>query len=196
MNHIDQFLQHYGYFAIFFLLMMGIVGPLIPDETILVVAGILVHRGELSYVPALLAAYAGSFCGISLSYMLGLYGFEWLERRLPRVHRFSSQHLIQAENWFIRFGRWALFFGYFIAGVRHFTALFAGISRMPYREFAIYAYTGGAFWVVTFVSIGYFAGEQWSKIGPSIERNVLIVAIIVAVVATIAWKFTRRGKRS
>jgi len=38
LEHIDLFLAHYGYFAIFALLMLGIVGPLIPDETILVLS--------------------------------------------------------------------------------------------------------------------------------------------------------------
>jgi len=43
LEHIDLFLAHYGYFAIFALLMLGIVGPLIPDETILV---LLRNRGS------------------------------------------------------------------------------------------------------------------------------------------------------
>jgi membrane protein DedA with SNARE-associated domain len=191
MNHIDLFLQSYGYLAIFCLLMLGIVGPLIPDETILVVAGILVHRGNLSYLPVLITAYAGSFCGISLSYLIGLYGFGWLERHWPWFARFSSEHLTRAEQWFVRFGRWTLFFGYFVAGVRHFTALFAGISRMPYRDFALFAYSGGALWVATFVSIGYFAGEQWAKIGPALERDVLIAAVVIAAGLVLFWKLRR-----
>jgi membrane protein DedA with SNARE-associated domain len=197
MNHIDQLLHNYGYIAIFVLLMMGIVGPLIPDETILVLAGILVHRGELSYAPALIAAYAGSFCGITLSYWLGKHGLGWLERHWPWFQRFSAEHLLRAELWFTRFGGWTLFFGYFVAGVRHFTALFAGMSRMPYREFAMYAYTGGALWVLTFVSIGYFAGEQWSKIGGTVERDSVIVAILIAIVAAVwfKWRRKRRGKQ-
>ena len=43
MHHVDQFLANYGYFALFGLVMLGIVGPLIPDETILIFAGIAVH---------------------------------------------------------------------------------------------------------------------------------------------------------
>ena len=195
MSDIDQILQQYGYLAIFFLLMMGIVGPLIPDETILVIAGILVHRGELQYGPTLLAAYAGSFCGITMSYAIGLYGFGWVERNWAWFGRFSARHLIQAEVWFTRYGKWSLFFGYFVAGVRHFTALFAGISRMPYRGFALYAYTGGLFWVVLFVSIGYFAGEQWEKFGKTMERNILVAVIVVVVVGAILWKWKHRTRR-
>ena len=61
-------------FAIFALLMLGIVGPLIPDETILVLSGIAVHRGQLELKSTILAAFGGSLCGITLSYLLGRTG--------------------------------------------------------------------------------------------------------------------------
>lgn len=175
MTGIDQFLAHYGYFALFGLLMLGIVGPLIPDETILVAGGIFVHRGQLHFLPAVAAAIAGSVCGISLSYAIGLYGFGWLEKRWPWLHRFAQEKLCKPERWFTRFGKWTLFFGYFVAGVRHFTALFAGISRMEYREFAVPAYAGALCWVLVFVSIGYFVGEQWTKYATTVDRAILIL---------------------
>src|SRR5665213_1294560 len=90
--HIAAFLAHYGYFAIFGLLTLGIVGPWIPDETILVLAGLAVHRGELQLETTISVAFAGSLCGISLSYVLGRTGaiyalerFEPLQRHLPQA---------------------------------------------------------------------------------------------------------------
>ncbi len=195
MTHIDQFLIHYGYFAIFGLLMLGIVGPLIPDETILVLTGVFVHRGQLQFVPAVAAGIAGSICGITLSYAIGLYGFEWLERYSPASHRFAQRHMIKAERWFVRFGRWTLFFGFFVAGVRHFTALFAGISRMPFRHFFPSAYAGAVAWVLSFVSIGYFAGSEWERIGGTVDRLIIVAALVAAVGAAVWWRWrkTRTG---
>ena len=83
MHHVDQFLANYGYFALFGLLMLGIVGPLIPDETILIFAGIAIHSGQMQPVPTLLVAIAGSLCGINMSYMLGRTGVEFT--RLKRI---------------------------------------------------------------------------------------------------------------
>ncbi len=195
MADLDQFLLHYGYFAIFGLLMLGIVGPLIPDETILVVGGVLVHNGQLRLLPALAAAIAGSICGISLSYALGLYGFGWLERNWPPLHLFAERKLVKAEDWFNRFGKWTLFFGYFVVGVRHFTALFAGISRMPYREFAAYAYAGAVCWVLAFGSVGFFAGAQWSRIGGTVNRVIVIVAVALCVAGALYWKLRKPPPR-
>jgi membrane protein DedA with SNARE-associated domain len=185
MIQVDQFLAHYGYFAIFGLLMLGIVGPLIPDETILVLSGIAVHSGRLSFLPAVAAAVAGSICGISLSFALGLYGFGWLEEHWPGLHQFTTRRLSKPEAWFRRFGKWTLFFGYFIAGVRHFTALFAGISKMGYQEFAIPAYTGAVCWVLAFVSIGYFVGDQWSRYSSTVDRTIVIAAVAIVALAGI-----------
>jgi len=52
MPNVDELIARYGYFAIFSLLMLGIVGPAIPDETILVISGVLARQGKLDYIAA------------------------------------------------------------------------------------------------------------------------------------------------
>ncbi len=193
MSHVNDFLIHYGYWAIFGLLLLGVVGPLIPDEAILVASGIFVHRGQLHFLPAALAATAGSICGISVSYAVGFYGYGWTERHWPGVHDYAQRHIIQAERWFLRFGRWAIFLGYYIAGVRHVTAVFAGVSRMPFRAFALSAYSGAICWAFLFVSIGLFAGEQWARVGPTVDRWIVVAALLAASVSVLAWNYRRKA---
>src|ERR1700729_3625173 len=92
-QHIDLFLAHYGYFAIFGLLMLGIVGPLIPDETILVFAGILARQGRMDYLAVLVAGYAGSLCGITTSYVVGRNGLLYLIEKMPFFRKHSSKYM-------------------------------------------------------------------------------------------------------
>jgi membrane protein DedA with SNARE-associated domain len=187
MSWIEHALAQYGYAAIFLLLAAGIVGPLIPDETILVITGILIHRGTLNAVPATLCACAGSLCGITVSYELGKRGVVFVLRKM------AGPHLDKAHEWFARYGRWTLFFGYFLAGVRHFTALIAGSTELPYRQFAVFAYPGGVIWVLTFVSIGYFVGDQWSRLEGMIHNGALIATGVVVVAALAWWWFKKKG---
>lgn len=182
----EQFLQHYGYFAIFGLLMLGIVGPLIPDETILVVAGILIHRGTLQWPGALVAAIAGSLCGITLSYMLGRLGLQIVLRRL------SPKYLELVQDYFTRFGSWTLFFGYFIVGVRHCTALVAGISKMRVGNFVLYAYSGGCFWAAGFLALGYFVGDQWERWARYLHAGFFVAAAGI-VMAVLVWTRLHRA---
>jgi membrane protein DedA with SNARE-associated domain len=189
---LDHFLANYGYFAIFFLLMLGIVGPLIPDDTILVLSGLAVHRGELQLGTTIAVAYAGSLCGITLSYALGRTGAIYVLERFPPVERWVNRHLPQVQKWFERYGKWTLFFGYFIAGVRHFTALAAGMSNVRLKTFALYAWPGGLAWVISFISIGYFLGAEWEQIHRRFNRGALIGAALLAAIGLIAWYLRRK----
>ncbi len=192
MHQVDQFLAAYGYFALFGLLMLGIVGPLIPDETILVLAGIAIHRGQMHPVAALCVATAGSLCGITLSYLLGRTGVVYALHKFPFLDRHVASHLPEAHKWFDRFGKWTLFFGYFIAGVRHFTALVAGTSGLDPKTFAMYAYPGGCIWVACFLAMGYYLGEEWQSLAHNLDTAAIVVAAAVAIAAAAWWLWKRR----
>jgi membrane protein DedA with SNARE-associated domain len=189
-----EFVARYGYFAIFGLLMLGIVGPLIPDETILVFSGIFARQGRLDYLGVLIAGYAGSLCGITMSYLVGRNGLLYLFERVPFMRRNAPKYIALTRTWFERYGHWTLFFGYFVVGVRHFTAVVAGTSKMRLSHFACYAYTGGLIWVICFVSLGYFLGDQWERMGHTLNRGAAIIAIIIAVAALagVWWKKRRK----
>src|SRR4051812_5567592 len=139
MELIIQWVTQYGYVAIFALLMLGIVGLPIPDETMLVFAGYLIAQGHLQPVPALITAFCGSACGITLSYTIGrTLGIGFIHKWGRYLH-VTEARLAKVHKWFDKIGRWALFIGYYIAGVRHFTAIIAGTSGLDYRSFAMYA---------------------------------------------------------
>ncbi len=193
MQHVDQFLAHYGYFALFGLLMLGIVGPLIPDETILVLAGIAIHRGEMAPLPAFGAAVAGSLCGITLSYLLGRTGLVYAVKHVPWLDRHVGNHLPEAHRWFDRYGKWTLFFGYFIAGVRHFTALVAGTSGLGPVPFALHAYPGGVLWVGCFLAMGYYLGEEWQRVAKQLDTVAIVAAVVVVVAGLVWWWWKKRS---
>lgn len=191
MQNVDQFLAHYGYFAVFGLLMLGIVGPLIPDETILVFAGIAIHRGQMQPLPTLLVATGGSLCGITMSYLLGRTGGVYALRHIPILQRRVATHLPEAQQWFERYGKWTLFFGYFIAGVRHFTALVAGTSGLRPATFALCAYPGGCIWVACFLTIGYYLGDEWQHMAHRVDTAIIVGAALVAAASIVWWRLKK-----
>ena len=93
METLSQWVFHYGYAGIFFLLVLGIVGLPIPDETLLTFAGYLVFRNHLKLTPVYAAAFLGSICGITISYGLGameVLEVKKLERRDLSEDLFSA----------------------------------------------------------------------------------------------------------
>ena len=57
-NTVLQWVATYGYFAIFSLLVLGIVGLPVPDEFLLTGCGFLVYQGHLKLIPTVASALA------------------------------------------------------------------------------------------------------------------------------------------
>ncbi|MGD0497416.1 MAG: DedA family protein [Bryobacteraceae bacterium] len=167
-QHVFAWIAQYGCLAIFLLLMTGIVGLPVPDETLLAFSGYLVFKGHLPLPGAFAAALAGSACGITLSYTLGRTFGLALIHRYGRYLRITEERIGKAHAWFRRVGHWSLTFGYFVPGVRHLTAYAAGMSDLEAPQFALFAYSGAVLWVSTFLSLGYFLGDRWE----AVQRNV------------------------
>jgi membrane protein DedA with SNARE-associated domain len=195
MDLIIAWVSQYGYVAIFALLMFGIVGLPIPDETMLVFSGYLIAQGHLKPVPAVITAFCGSACGISLSYTIGrTLGIGFIHKYGRYVH-ITEARLNKVHVWFDRVGHWALFIGYYIAGVRHFTAIIAGTSGLGYRTFAAYAYPGAFMWVCTFLGLGYFFGEHWQEVSEVVHRRLLLISAIVIAAAIAYWLYRRYRRK-
>lgn len=197
LDFVFSWVSSYGYEAIFLLLMLGVVGIPIPDETLLVFTGYLISRGTLHPVGALATAVCGSWCGISVSYAIGRTLGLGAVHKFGRFLRVDDRRLEQVHAWFDRRGHWALFLGYYIAGVRHFTAIVAGASGVGYGTFVAYAWSGGFFWVVGFLTLGYYLGEDWHRIADLIHHDLtlasLVLLVAVAAFAVFRWKKSRSG---
>lgn len=197
MQSILAWLAQHGYPGLFFLLMLGIVGLPIPDETLLVFCGYLIFKGRLQPLPAFACGWAGSMCGITLSYTLGLkFGRDFI-LRYGKYVGITSKHMDDVTRWFYRFGLWLLSVGYFIIGVRHYTALVAGMSHLKWRRFAQFAYPGAAVWVATFLTLGYSFGDGWEHTSQQFHRYSLIATGTAVAVGLVVWlilRFTKRRK--
>jgi len=186
MEAIASWVAHYGYIAIFLLLVMGIIGLPVPDEWLLTFAGYLAYKSNLHFWPALAAAALGSMCGITVSYSLGRSLGLFLIRHYGRLFRISQKDLDRVHTWFDRFGTWTLLIGYYVPGVRHFIAMVAGTSKMEFHLFALFAYSGALLWTSTFMTLGYGFGEQWSQVLQQVQKH-LAVGALVALVFIVAF---------
>ena len=185
----------YGYVAIFSLLVLGIVGLPVPDEFLLTGCGFLIYQGHLRAVPAFASALGGSMSGITVSYLIGkTVGWKFLHSRFGRFLHISDERIRLIHDWFDRIGHWALIIGYFVPGVRHFTAIVAGTSKLEYRSFALFAYCGATAWVSTFLFIGYHFGNRWEEILRLVDRHLKVgsAVLAIAIVVYLAVRYWRR----
>jgi membrane protein DedA with SNARE-associated domain len=189
MGIIHHILFHYGYFGIFGLLMFGIIGLPVPDETLLALCGYLATKGELHLFFVMLAAFLGSCSGITVSYAIGRsLGLSLVKKYGKYVH-LTEERIERVHRWFEKFGRWLLVIGYFIPGVRHFSAMVAGSSKLSYPAFAPFAYTGALLWSSSFVLAGYFFGKEWENMSGKARHILLLVGGFLLILAAGWWAF-------
>jgi membrane protein DedA with SNARE-associated domain len=177
--------QH-GYAGIFSLLVFGIAGVPVPDEWLLTFTGYLVSKHTLVFVPAFFAAFLGSASGITISYTLGRVFDTYVLARYGWIFHLTPNRLARVHSWFERHGRWTLLVGYFIPGVRHLTGYVAGASELSFMNFAAFAYTGAFCWAATFITLGYFLGEEWNRVLDSLHQTKLLM-IGLAALAVLAY---------
>lgn len=193
---INWLLTHYGSLPLFFLLAFGIIGLPIPDETLLALAGFMVSQNKLPLFTTFLAVYFGSICGITVNYLLGRTAAKLLIEKYGPHIGITHRKLQHAHTWFERTGKWTLFIGYFIPGVRHLTGYVAGSTKVSYRIFALFAYSGGLIWVIVFLSLGYFFGDKIFALLSRFDRDITWLVLIIVVVFCLYYlfKYFRRAE--
>lgn len=191
---IAHLVSHYGYIGLFIAIVLGIIGLPIPDEIMMTIVGYLSLKGHLHYSYTIFIAFLGSAIGMSLSFYIGYrFGLPFIERYGRYIH-ITPDKLDKVRDFFNKRGKLAVTIGYFIPGVRYFTAYLAGISKWPYLIFITYALPGALLWVWTFISLGYFFGLKWLIIIRLLHRFMLMIVFFVIIIV-IVWR-AMKGEKS
>lgn len=86
-----------------------------------------------------------------------------------------------------------IFWGRFVPGVRSLILLPAGVARMPFGRFALYALLGTALWNAALLMAGWFLGERWQLVLDVVDRLEFVAWGLLAA-AVVAWVVWRRGE--
>lgn len=196
LENVLELVSHYGYLALFLILALSLTALPAPDETLIIFAGFLVSQGHLAYWPAVFTAFLGTVTGMTLTYALGRYvGYAVLDR-FGAKFGLTRQRLALAERWFARLGKFVLPIGYYLPGVRQVLGYTAGLSRLPFGTFALYAYAGAFVWAFTFVTLGRWLGHHWQTVLDMLHRSTAWVVVGLLAAGALTWavlRFRRPG---
>jgi membrane protein DedA with SNARE-associated domain len=197
-QELYRFIYDYGYPALYLLLSAGIIGLPVPDETLMTFVGSLTSPGgPFIYTKALMVIYAGTMTGMVVSYSLAHRLGKPFLYRYGKWIKLTPKRLERTEDWFKRYGIWAVFFGYFVPGVRHLTCYLAGASGVGLLRYLLYAATGALVWCITFLTLGHFIGSNWEELLQIIHKYVgLSLAAIIVIILIGILVFVRLRKRS
>ena len=189
----DHLLQTYGYAAVLAGPLVESTGVPFPGETLLILgAAYSADTGHLSLPVVILCGFAGAVMGDNFGYGLGrLLDRELVARWGARVGLTPRrQQLIQ--RFLERRGPLAVVVARFIALLRTFGALLAGLGEMPYRLFLPFNLLGGALWATAYGLLGFELGHAYQQATGAVGAVTLAVAGVAAAVVVVAVIFFRR----
>ncbi|MFY4777357.1 DedA family protein [Metabacillus sp. RGM 3146] len=181
MSHLISIFEHHSYLILFFSIVLELLALPVSGEFLMSYAGYFVYQGKMSYILAILTAFAAGGIGITLTYWIGKMGGYKLIERYGRYVHLGPKNYEKTASWFERSGKILLLFAYFIPGVRHLTGYVAGISKMPFRTFIVPAYIGASLWAFCFITLGKLLGHRWEDFHKLAGRYFVDLIIILAI---------------
>lgn len=180
-----ELIAHWGYLALFLLVVLGNIGLPVPEETILVLAGYMCWRGELQLPIVLAIGVVSAVGGDNIGYWLGhRYGRNALERHASWLLG-HPRRLAMMQDFVAKRGALAVFIARFVPGLRFMAGPLAGALGMPFPTFFGANLVGALSYVPIVVGLGYAIGyglgeyvERLRYLGADVEGVVLVAALV------------------
>ena len=196
-KHLENFVLNYGawVYALLFLIIFVetgvVVMPFLPGDSLLFVVGAMCGVGLMSYPAAVGLLLAAAVLGNQSNYTIGHYFgpkvFQWEDSRY-----FNKRAFDQAHAFYEKYGGITIVAARFMPFLRTFAPFVAGVARMTRSKFTFFDVTGGALWVGSIVTAGYFFGSvPWVKM--NLEKIIWAMILIPGVIVLWgAWKSRRK----
>lgn len=193
MSNLTTYIDQFGYIVLFFALMLELLALPLPGEVLMSYSGFLVYQGHLNWLLCIIMAGLGASIGMTISYWIGYHvGTPFFEKYGHRFHMGPKQ-MKKISHWFNIYGNRLLIIAFFIPGIRHITGYFSGITRISFRIYALFAFSGAFLWVFVFITLGKILGPQWEQFHTSIKKY-LIIGSIIAILIVIAVYLYKKNR--
>lgn len=182
----DALIARFGSYALVGIIVVvfietGLLFPLLPGDSLLFTAGMLVAQDQLDFPLWLLCLllFAAAFAGDQVGYLIGRTAGPRIFSR-PDSRFFKKEYVDTTYSYFERYGGRTIILARFVPIVRTFAPVAAGIGHMPYRKFVPFNLVGALLWAVGVTVLGYFLGQI-----PFVHNNIEIIFILIVAVSVI-----------
>lgn len=189
----------YGYWTVFFGVMIENAGLPVPGETVLLVASFLAANSDtvnLKIEWIIIVAIFAATLGDNMGYWIGRRGGRPFLERHARRFFIRKHHIDQAERIFQRYGAWTVFFARFITGLRVVAGPFSGVLHLPWARFSLFNFLGAVVWATSISLVGYFFGSEWPLLLKIIKRfNLAVLGLFILLMLVLYLRHRARRRR-
>jgi membrane protein DedA with SNARE-associated domain len=191
---IEHYMLLYGYWAVFFGVMLENAGVPVPGETILLIAGYYASAGHFHLALVMLVAASGAIIGDNIGFAIGHHYGRATLLRLGKYIFLTPKRFSHIENYFKSHGNKTILVARFITGLRVFAALLAGASKMPWRIFFAYNVAGAVLWSVVITLLGFLFGHSLPLLVKWVGWSGTILLVAFLLVVIIVWRVRKHRK--
>ena len=193
-NLMEQWVEDYGYAAIFVLMLLESALIPFPSEVTMLAGGFYAAEGSLDLFWVTAAGVMGNMVGSWIAYAIGRKTGRAVLDRYGRYVLIRSHDIDKAEVWWDKYGEAATFFSRLLPVIRTFISLPAGIAKMPLGKFSVYTFLGVVPWTFGLAYLGVVLGENWERVLDYFDLPTLLIAGALILVAGV-WFFRRRKQQ-
>ena len=194
-----EMIIHYGGLALLLITIFAenglIIGFFLPGDSLLFISGLIcASQPDLLGVPVellmfylFLAAVSGCTFGYWFGHRLGKKALERKESWL-----FKKKYVDLTSDFYQRHGGKTLILGRYLPIIRTFAPILAGVIKVEFKTFMFYNILGGAMWIATITSAGYFLG-QFEIVKQNIDW--IIFGFVIVTTGILANTYIRQQRR-
>lgn len=206
-DHIEWAVHYatvWGFLIVFILMTIESSFIPFPSEVVMIPAGFMAARGELTFAQphidlaiVFLCGLSGSLVGAYINYYLAIHLGRPFLYRYGKYFLIKPNVLVRAEEIFLRYGEITTFICRLLPAIRQLISLPAGISRMPLFKFGLFTGLGAGIWSLVLLGIGYYFGSMFADMsyvelihrGKSLISDNFMWIIIFIALLIIAYGF-------
>jgi membrane protein DedA with SNARE-associated domain len=191
------FVNHFPYFGLFILLILGGIGLPFPEDATLILSGFLTSHDVIKPLQGFLVVYSGLLMTDFSLYLVGKkYGRSVVEhKRFRKI--ISSDRLSKLEEKFRKWGSLVVFLGRHVWGLRAQIFLVAGVMKMSATKFLVADATSALFSIALWGGIGYLGGNSLQVLKKDVtrvEHIAVVVLVLLLACGIFFWYFKNKGK--
>lgn len=190
-------IEEIGYFALFLVLCLGLIGLPIPNEAVVMTGGALAESGVLLPIPAFIMTCLGICSAMTFGYSIGRFAGSKLSNWFSSKKNISK-FVAKSEQLSERYGGYAICLCLCLPFLRHVTPYVMGLNRMPFKRFILFAYPSAFVWTLIYFIIGSIVGDQVQALSEHIYTYGIwmIYALAIIGLGFIAYKYVKgRSKK-
>ena len=183
------------------LLILCGVGLPLPEDIVLIVAGMLAQDDGRSWITTAALMYLGVLAGDSLIFLLGRHFGQRLLNWEVTHHMFPPRKQAKVARLFQRYGSIVLLIARFLPGLRAPIFSSAGAMRVSYLKFLTYDGLAALISVPAFVWLGYWLWEKFDddikQLNAALaktESYTFWLAITLVLGAILVWWLRHRNR--